>query len=109
MIAIDFSTSAGVVLRVSVAGAREQRNLHITGGSAGIMAEAIETQPQELGNPVPIILGVITFLVVAFVVVNYGLWYYAQQNAPAAVKPKKLGAKKAKRQSLKQGLQVLGD
>lgn len=30
-------------------------------------------------SPVPIILGVITFLVVAFVVVNYGLWYYAQQ------------------------------
>jgi hypothetical protein len=31
------------------------------------------------------------------------------QNAPAAVKPKKLGAKKAKRESLKKGLQVLGD
>ncbi|WIA09817.1 hypothetical protein OEZ85_009192 [Tetradesmus obliquus] len=106
MIAIDFSTRRFESVGCWRTSAAES---HITGGSAGIMAEAIETQPQELGNPVPIILGVITFLVVAFVVVNYGLWYYAQQNAPAAVKPKKLGAKKAKRQSLKQGLQVLGD
>jgi hypothetical protein len=31
------------------------------------------------------------------------------QNAPVATKPKKVGAKKAKRETLKKGLQVLGD
>jgi hypothetical protein len=30
-------------------------------------------------SPVPIILGVITFLVVGFVAVNACLWYYAQK------------------------------
>jgi hypothetical protein len=39
---------------------------------------------------------------------NVALWYYAQQNAPAK-KQKKVGAKKVKREALKQGIRVLGD
>jgi hypothetical protein len=63
---------------------------------------------QDLPNPVPVIVGVIAFILVAFVGVNVGLWYYAQQNAPVR-KDKRVGAKKAKREQLRQGLQVLGD
>lgn len=63
---------------------------------------------QDLGNPVPIILGVIGTIVVAFFAVNVALWYYAQQNAPARPQ-KKVGSKKAKRETLKQGIRVLGD
>ena len=40
--------------------------------------------------------------------VNVVLWYYAQQNAPAR-KQKRVGSKKAKRETLKQGIRVLGD
>lgn len=40
--------------------------------------------------------------------VNIVLWYYAQQNAPAK-KSKRVGAKKVKRETLKQGIRVLGD
>jgi hypothetical protein len=40
--------------------------------------------------------------------VNVALWYYAQQNAPVR-KDKKVGAKKVKREALKQGIRVLGD
>lgn len=39
---------------------------------------------------------------------NVALWYYAQQNAPIR-KEKKVTAKKAKREALKQGIRVLGD
>lgn len=40
--------------------------------------------------------------------VNIALWYYAQQNAPVR-KEKKVGVKKMKRETLKQGIRVLGD
>lgn len=40
--------------------------------------------------------------------VNIALYYYAQQNAPAK-KQKKVGVKKMKRETLKQGIRVLGD
>jgi hypothetical protein len=40
--------------------------------------------------------------------VNIALWYYAQQNTPAK-KQKKVGVKKMKRETLKQGMRVLGD
>jgi hypothetical protein len=40
--------------------------------------------------------------------VNIALWYYAQKNAPARPS-KKVGAKKVKREALKQGIRVLGD
>lgn len=40
--------------------------------------------------------------------VNVALWWYAQQNAPAKGS-KRVGAKKTKREALKQGLRVLGD
>lgn len=72
------------------------------------MAEEQLADVKDLPNPVPVIVGVIIFILVAFVGVNVGLWYYAQQNAPAR-KEKKIGAKKSKRQQLRQGLQVLGD
>ena len=71
-------------------------------------ANDVAAEVKELGNPVPIILGFIGTIVVLFFVVNVGLWYYAQQNAPK-VAQKKVGAKKAKRDQLKRGLQVLGD
>jgi hypothetical protein len=65
-------------------------------------------EEQDLGNPVPIILGVVGTIVVLFFAVNVALWYYAQQNAPVR-KEKKVTAKKAKREALKQGIRVLGD
>lgn len=68
----------------------------------------IDEVAKDLPNPVPVIVGVVMFLLIAFVGVNVGLWYYAQQSAPAK-KDRKVGAKKAKRQKLSQGLQVLGD
>lgn len=71
------------------------------------MAEEV-TEVKDLPNPVPVIVGVIIFILVAFVGLNVGLWYYAQQNAPVK-KDKRVGVKKAKRQKLSQGLQVLGD
>lgn len=71
------------------------------------MAEEI-LEVKDVSNPVPMIVGFVTFLLVAFVGINVGLWWYAQQNAPAK-KDKRVGAKKQQRQKLRQGLQVLGD
>ncbi|KAF8073258.1 hypothetical protein HT031_000919 [Scenedesmus sp. PABB004] len=63
---------------------------------------------EELPNPVPVILGIVVGIVLLVVGVNVTLWWIAQQNMPV-VKPKRVGAKKAKREKLSQGMQVLGD
>lgn len=68
--------------------------------------QAVEAK--DLPNPVPVILGVVGFILVAFVVVNVILYHMARQEAPIR-REKRVGAKKAKRQKLSQGLQVLGD
>eukprot|EP00775_Hariotina_reticulata_P010605 gene10605-10763_t len=88
------------------------RQFDVTWRHLAAMAEPatsdIAADAKDMGNPVPIILGFVVTIVVLFFVVNVGLWYYAQQNAPK-VTHKKLGAKKAKREQLKRGMQVLGD
>jgi len=64
----------------------------------------------ELPNPVPRILGVVLFSLLAFVIVNVALWHWAQKTAGPAKKPaKKVGAKQLKRQTLRRGLNIPTD
>lgn len=60
-------------------------------------------------DPVPRILAVVGFLVAAFIAVNVFLWHVAQKQAGPKPKGKKIGAKKAKRETLRRGLQLPSD
>lgn len=57
---------------------------------------------------VTVLVGVVVIFLL-FVGVNVGLYFYAQQNNPAARKKKAVSKKKLKREVMRRGLQPAGE
>lgn len=63
---------------------------------------------KESSNPVTTILVVVFGFLILAISVNVGLWWWAQRNAPPKP-PKKMSAKRLKREKLKMGITAPGD